>query len=71
MQVIVNPVGHLVPQQVEPAPATPVDSGCEQCLADEVDQGACGVDCQQDAENLQNRQRLLVQVLQIEQLDPE
>ena len=51
--------------------ASAVDSGCEQCLADEVDQGACGVDRQQDAENLQNRQRLLVEVLQIEQPDPE
>lgn len=66
-----NPVGHLVPQQVKPAPATPVDSGCEQCLADEVKQSACGVDRQQDAENLQNRQRLLVEVLQVEQPDPE
>lgn len=25
MQVIVNPVGHLVPQQVKPASATPVE----------------------------------------------
>lgn len=66
-----NPVGHLVPQQVEPAPATPVDGDGEQCLADEIEQGAYGVDRQQDAENLQNRQWLLVQVLQIEQLDPE
>ena len=39
----------LVPQQLEPAPATPVDSGCEQCLADEVKQSACGIDRQQDA----------------------
>lgn len=51
--------------------ASAVDSGCEQCLADEVDQGACGVDRQQDAENLQNRQRLLVEVLQVEQPCPE
>ena len=71
MQVIVNPVGHLVPQQVEPAPATPVDGDGEQCLADEVEQSAYGVDRQQDAENLQNRQRLLVEVLQVEQPCPE
>ncbi len=71
MQVIVNPVGHLVPQQVEPAPATPVDGDGEQRLADEVEQSAYGVDHQQDAENLQNRQRLLVEVLQVEQPCPE
>ena len=69
--MIVHSAGCLVPQQLEPAPATPVDGDGEQCLADEVDQSAYGVDRQQDAENLQNRQRLLVQVLQIEQLDPE
>lgn len=63
--------GHLVPQQVEPASTTPVDSGCEQCLADEVDQGACGVDREQYAEDLQDRQRLLVEVLQVEQPCPE
>lgn len=66
-----NPVGHLVPQQVEPAPATPVDGDGEQCLADEVDQSAYGVDHQQDAEDLQDRQWLLVQVLQVEQPCPE
>ena len=71
MRVIVNPVGYLVPQQVTPAPATPVEGGGEQCLADEVKQSAYGVDRQQNAENLQNRQWLLVQVLQIEQLAPE
>lgn len=61
-----NPVGHLVPQQVEPAPATPVDGDGEQCLAGEVKQSAYGVDRQQDAQDLQNRQRLLVEVLQVE-----
>lgn len=66
-----NPVGHLVPQQVEPAPATPVDGDGEQCLADEVDQGAGRVDREQYAEYLQDRQWLLVQVLQVEQPDPE
>lgn len=40
-------------------------------MADEVEQCAGRVDRQQDAENLQNRQRLLVEVLQIEQPDPE
>lgn len=65
------PVCRLVPQQLEPAPATSVDGDGEQCLADEVDQGACGVDREQYVEDLQDRQWLLVQVLQIEQLDPE
>ena len=61
-----NPVGHLVPQQLEPAPAMPVNGDGEQCLADEVKQSAGHVDCQQDTEYLQNRQWLLVEVLQIE-----
>lgn len=52
-------------------PATSVDGGCEQCLADEVDQGAGRVDREQYAEDLQNRQWLFVQVLQIEQPGPE
>lgn len=43
--------------------ASAVDDGCEQCLADEVEQGAGRVGRQQDAEHLQNRQRLLVEVL--------
>lgn len=51
--------------------ASAVDSSCEQCLADEVDQGACGVAREQYAEDLQDRQWLLIQVLQIEQPDPE
>lgn len=70
MRVIVNPVGRLVPQQVEPVSTTPVDGDGGQCLADEVKQGAYGVDRQQDAEDLQDRQWLLVQVLQVEQPDP-
>ena len=65
MQVIVNPVGRLVPQQVEPVSTTPVDGDGGQCLADEVKQSAYGVDRQQDAENLQNRQRLLVEVCRL------
>ena len=52
-------------------PATPVDGDGEQCLADEVDQGAGRVDREQYAEYLQDRQWLLVQVLQVEQPDPE
>ena len=71
MRVIVNPVGRLVPQQVEPVSTTPVDGDGEQCLADEVDQGAGRVDREQYAEYLQDCQWLLVQVLQVEQLDPE
>lgn len=52
-------------------PATPVDGDGEQCLADEVDQGAGRVDRQQDAEDLQDREWLLVEVLQVEQPYPE
>ena len=63
--------GYLIPQQLEPAPATSVDSGCEQCLADEVEQGAGRVDCEQDAEDPQDREWLLVEVLQVEQSCPE
>lgn len=48
----------------------PVNGDGEQCLADGVKQSAGHVDCQQDTEYLQNRQRLLVEVLQVEQLDP-
>lgn len=66
-----SPRGCFIPQQLEPTPATPVDGGCEQCLADEVKQSAYGVDRQQDAEDLQDRQWLLVEVLQVEQLCPE
>lgn len=70
-RMIVHSDGDFVPQQLEPVPATPVDSGCEQCLADEVKQSTYGVDRRQDAEDLQNCQWLLVQVLQIEQPCPE
>lgn len=49
----------------------PVDGDGEQCLADEIEQGAGRVDRQQDAEDPQNREWLLVQVLQVEQSDPE
>lgn len=51
--------------------ASAVDGDGEQCLADEVDQGACGIDREQYAENLQDREWLLVEVLQVEQPDPE
>lgn len=40
-------------------------------MADEVEQCASRVDRQQDAQNLQGRQWLLVQVLQVEQPDSE
>lgn len=69
--MIVHSDGDFVPQQLEPVPATPVDGDGEQCLADEVDQGAGRVDREQYAEYLQDRQWLLVQVLQVEQPDPE
>lgn len=51
--------------------ASPVDGDGEQCLADEIKQGTGRVDRQQDAEDLQNREWLLVEVLQIEQPCPE
>ena len=66
-----SPRGCFIPQQLEPAPATPVDGDGEQCLAGEIKQGADYIDRQQDAQDLQNRQRLLVQVLQVEQPCPE
>lgn len=69
--MIVHSDGDFVPQQLEPVPATPVDGDGEQCLADEVDQGAGRVDREQYAEYLQDRQWLLVQVLQVEQPGPE
>lgn len=65
------PFTSSVPQQLEPVPATPVDGDGEQCLADEVDQGAGRVDRQQDAEDLRDREWLLVEVLQVEQPCPE
>ncbi len=69
--MIVHSDGDFVPQQLEPVPATPVDGYGEQCLADEVKQSTGHVDREQDAEDLQNRQWLLVEVLQVEQPDPE
>lgn len=52
-------------------PTASVDSDGEQCLADEIEQGAGRVDRQQDAEDSQNREWLLVEVLQVEQPYPE
>ena len=52
-------------------PTPPVDGDGEQCLADEVEQCAGCVDRQQDAEYPQDRQWLLVEVLQVEQSGPE
>lgn len=69
--MIVHSAGCLVPQQLKPAPATPVDGGCEQRLADEVEQSAYGVDREQCAEDPQDREWLLVEVLQVEQPCPE
>ena len=51
--------------------ASAVDGDGEQCLADEVKQSTGHVDREQYAEDLQDRQWLLVQVLQVEQPDPE
>lgn len=44
----------------------PADGDSEQQLADEVDHGAGRVDCQQNAEEPQDREWLLVEVLQVE-----
>lgn len=60
-----------VPQQVEPVSVSPADGDGEQCLADEAEQGADCVGHHQDAQDLQNRHRLLVEVLQVEQSSPE
>lgn len=60
----------FIPQQVEPVSSLPVDGGGEQCLADEIKQGADRVNRKQDAENPQNRKRLLIQILQVEQARP-
>lgn len=49
---------------------SPVDGDGEQCLADEIKQSADCVDRQQDAEDQQNRPRLLVEVLQVKQSYP-
>lgn len=40
-------------------------------MADEVEQGAGRVDCEQDAEDLQDREWLLAEVLQVERSCPE
>ena len=62
-----NPVGHLVPQQLEPVSTMLIDGDGKQSLADEIKQCAGRVDREQYAEDLQDRQRLLVEVLQVEQ----
>lgn len=64
-------VGHRVPQQVEPVSTPSVDDDGEQCSADEVEQGAGRINRQRNVNYLQNRQRLLIEVLQIEQSSPE
>ena len=61
----------FIPDYIKPVPALPVDSGDEQRLTNEIEQCAGHVDCQQDAEYLQDRQRLLVETLQVEQSYPE
>ena len=65
------PFRYLIPQQFEPVSAPTVNGDGEQCLTDEIEQGADRVDRQQNAENSQNRQRLLEETLQIEQSCPE
>ena len=69
--MIVHSAGCLVPQQLEPVSTMLIDGDGKQSLADEIKQCAGRVDCEQDAEDLQDCQWLLVQVLQIEQPDPE
>ena len=69
-QMAMHSIGRFVPQQLEPVSTPPVDGDGEQCLADEIEQGAGRVDRQHDAEYQQNREWLLVQVLQVEQPDP-
>lgn len=61
-----NPVGHLVPQQLEPVSMMLVDGDGKQSLADEIKQCAGRVDREQCAEDPQDREWLLVEVLQVE-----
>lgn len=65
-----NPFHGLAPDQFEPVAAIAVYGHCKQSLTYEVNQGADKVDYQQDAENLQDREGLLVEVLQYEQALP-
>lgn len=60
-----------VPNQFEPAATVAVYGHRKQSLTYEVNQGADKVDYQQDAENLQDREGLLVEVFQYEQMFPE
>ena len=69
-QLAVFPFTGLVPQQLKPASTPLIDGDGEQCLADEIKQSADCVDRQQDAEDQQNRPRLLVEVLQVKQSYP-
>ena len=69
--MIVHSAGCLVPQQLEPGSTMLIDGDGKQSLADEIKQCAGRVDCEQDAEDLQDREWLLVEVLQVEQSCPE
>lgn len=59
-----------VPHQFEPAATVAVYGHCKQSLTHEVNQSAGKIDRQQDAEDLQNGERLLIKVLQYEQVLP-
>ena len=69
--MIVHSAGCLVPQRLEPVSTMLIDGYGKQSFADEIKQCAGRVDREQYAEDPQDCERLLVQVLQIEQLDPE
>ena len=66
-----DPFRRLAPDQFEPVAAVAVYGHCKQSLTYEVDQGADKVNYQQDAKYLQNREGLLVEVFQYEQMFPE
>ena len=59
-----------VPHQFETAATVTAYGHCKQSLTHAVNQSAGKIDCQQDAEDLQNGERLLIQVLQYEQVLP-
>lgn len=65
-----NPFRCFVPNQFEPAATVAINRHSKQALAYETNQSAGKIDRQQDAEDLQNGERLLIKVLQYEQVLP-
>lgn len=55
-----DPLRRFVPNQFEPATTVAVYGHCKQSLTHEVNQSAGKIDRQQNAEDLQNGERLLI-----------